>query len=207
MALRPDWTRTVAARRTAAGLLVLLAAAAALRPDPADGRTSVVVAAHDLTPGVALEAEDLRVESHSATSVPDGAQSDPTGLVGATLAGPTRRGEVITDVRVLTPRLADTVSGPDSRVVPVRPADTALLDLLRPGDVVDVLASNSVPPGGDDEGRPRILAHDAIVVLVSGTPPTHASGDQRVVLVALPARAATEVAGASLTEAITLTLR
>ena len=33
-AMRPDFTRTIAARRIAAGLLVILAAALALRPDP-----------------------------------------------------------------------------------------------------------------------------------------------------------------------------
>ena len=71
-ALRPDWTRTVAARRVAAGALVVLAAVAALRPDPADGRTDIVVAARDLAPGVELTAADVRIETRTATTVPDG---------------------------------------------------------------------------------------------------------------------------------------
>jgi Flp pilus assembly protein CpaB len=206
VALRPDWTRTVAARRTAAGLLVVLSAVAALRPDPADGRADVVVAARDLSPGAALRADDLIVESHSATTTPDGARSDPAELVGLTLAGPMRRGEVLTDVRVLGPRLAEASAGPDARVVPLHLADLALLDLLRPGDVVDVLAASSVTPGGDTDAPPRVVATNAVVVLVSERSSSPASGDQRVVLVALPSHAATEVAGASLTAAVTLTL-
>jgi Flp pilus assembly protein CpaB len=207
VALRPDWTRTIAARRTVAGLLVLLAAIAALRPDPADGRTDVVVAARDLGPGVALRADDLRIDSHSATTIPDGARSDPAELVGLTLAGPTRRGEVLTDVRVLGPRLAEATAGPDARVVPLHLADLALLDLLRPGDVVDVLAASSVTPGGDTAAAPRVVATNAVVVLVSERAVSPTNGDQRVVLVALPSHAAAEVAGASLTQAVTLTLR
>jgi Flp pilus assembly protein CpaB len=207
VALRPDWTRTIAARRTVAGLLVVLAAVAALRPDPANGRTDVVVAAHDLSPGVALTATDLRLESHSATTIPDGAQSNPADLVGLTLAGPTRRGEVLTDVRVLSPRLAEATAGPDARVVPLALADLALLDLLRPGDVVDILAASSVTPGGSTDAPPRVMATNAVVVLVSERSPSPTSGDQRVVLVALPSHAAAEVAGASLTQAVTLTLR
>jgi Flp pilus assembly protein CpaB len=204
--LRPDWTRTVAARRVTAGALVVLGAVAALRPDPADGRADVVVFAHDLAPGVELTAADLRVESRSATSIPDGSQSDPQLLLGSTLAGPARRGEVLTDVRLLGPRLAEATAGPDARVVPLRLADAALLDLIRPGDVVDVLAADSSTPGGAVGEQPRVVATDAVVVLVSAELASPGRGGDRVVLVALPARTANEVAGASLTQAVTLTL-
>jgi Flp pilus assembly protein CpaB len=167
--LRPDWTRTIAARRATAGALVLLAAAAALRPDPSDGRADVVVAARDLTPGIELKVDDLRVESHSATTIPDGSQTDAGTLVGATLAGPARRGEILTDVRVLGSRLADAAVGPDARVVPLHLADAALLDLVRPGDVVDVLSVSDSGGAADAsaEGRPRVVATNAVVVLVS----------------------------------------
>ena len=201
-ALRPEWTRTVQFRRATAGGLVLLAAVAALRPDPSDGRADVVVAAHDLAPGVELRATDLRVESRAVTTVPDGSQVATDDLVGATLTGPARRGEVITDVRVLSSRLADAAIGPDARIVPVHPTDAALLELVRPGDVVDVVAlSDSVV--GTAEERPRVVASSAVVVLVSARSKDVARDG--VVLVALPVLAATEVAGASLSQAITLT--
>jgi Flp pilus assembly protein CpaB len=200
--VRPDWTRTVAARRWAAGALVLLAAVAALRPDPADGRSDVVVAARDLAPGVELTAADLRVEPRSSTTIPEGAQTDAGHLVGATLTGPARRGEVLTDLRVLSSRLPEATVGSDARIVPVHPTDAALLDLVRPGDVVDVLAV-SPPVAGADQERPRVVATNAVVVLVSAA--GKSGGRDGVVLVALPMSAANEVAGASLSQAITLT--
>ena len=50
-------------------------------------------------------------------------------VVGSTLAGPARRGEVLTDVRLLGPRLAESAAGPNARIVPLHLADSALLDL------------------------------------------------------------------------------
>ena len=82
-----------------------------------------------------------------ATTVPDGTQSDLAAVVGATLAGPARRGEALTDVRLLGPRLAESAAGPNARIVPVHLDDTALLDLIRAGDVVDVLAAGADTPG------------------------------------------------------------
>lgn len=201
-ALRPDWTRTVAARRVAAAGLVVLAAIAAFRPDPSAGRVDVVVADRDLTPGADLTDADVRVESRSATTIPDGSQSDPAAVVGSRLAGPARRGEVLTDVRLLSPRLAEATAGPDARVVPLHLADAALLELLRPGDVVDVLAVDS--QGTDGPSPPRVLARSAIVVLVSATTKAPGGGDG-VVLVALPATQAVDAAAASLSHAVTLT--
>jgi Flp pilus assembly protein CpaB len=202
-ALRPDWSRTVAARRIAAGALVVLAAVAALRSDPDGDRTEIVVAARDLAPGVELTEGDVRLETRTATTVPDGSKSDIATVVGATLAGPARRGEVITDVRLLGPRLAESAAGPDARVVPLHLADSALLDLIRAGDVVDVLAATTSDTG--DDSRPRVIATDAVVVLVSEKQKGAGSGSDRVVLVALPAHAANEVAGAALVQTVTLT--
>ncbi|NBP86015.1 MAG: flagellar biosynthesis protein FlgA, partial [Mycobacteriaceae bacterium] len=72
-AVRPDFARTILARRIAAGLLVVLAALSALRADPDGSETDVVVAAGDLGPGRALKADLLRLEKRSATGLPDGA--------------------------------------------------------------------------------------------------------------------------------------
>jgi Flp pilus assembly protein CpaB len=202
-ALRPDWTRTVTARRTAAGLLVVLAAVAALRPDPAGERTDVVIALRDLTPGTPLRDGDITVESRLATTVPDGATGDIGVVLGATLAGPARRGEVLTDVRLLGTRLTEASAGPDARIVPLHLADDALVDLIRPGDVVDVLAAGSTDVGPD--APPEVIATEAVVVLVSAEPAGPAGSAQRVVLVALPRHAANAVAGAALTRQVTVT--
>lgn len=202
-AVRPDWTRTVAARRTVAGLLVALAAVAALRPDPAGMRTDVVIALRDLPPGAPLTSGDVGVEARLATTVPDGATGDIAAVLGATLAGPARRGEVLTDVRLLGSRLTEASAGPDARIVPLHLADDALVDLIRPGDIVDVLAAGSTDAGPDT--APEVIATEAVVTLVSAAPAGPAGAAERVVLVALPRHAANAVAGAVLTRQVTVT--
>jgi Flp pilus assembly protein CpaB len=161
-----------------------------------------VVAAHDLGPGAALTADDVRLETRSAPTIPDGSQSEIGSVVGSTLAGPARRGEVLTDVRLLGRRLAESAAGPDARIVPVHPADSALIDLVRPGDVVDVVAAAE----GTTQATPHVVATDAVVVSVSEKPKSQSASSERVVLVALPAASATAVAGAALVATVTLTL-
>jgi Flp pilus assembly protein CpaB len=200
--LRPDWSRTVLARRIAAAGLVVLAGVAALRPNPDGERAQVVVAARDLSPGAALTADDLRLEKRLAPTIPDGSQSDIDTIVGSTLAGPTRRGEVLTDVRLLGRRLAESAAGPDARLVPVHPVDIALADLVRPGDVVDIVAASET----SSQSTAKVVATGAIVVLVSAKQKAQAATSERVVLVALPAASANAVAGAALTQTVTLTL-
>ena len=208
--LRPDWTRTVLVRRVAAGALVVLAGVATLRSNPDNDRTEVVVAARDLRPGTALTSDDVRLEMQLATTVPDGSQADLSAVVGSTLASPTRRGEVLTDVRLLGSRLAESTAGPDARIVPLHLADSALIDLVRVGDVVDVLAApaNDAPAAGQATTPPasRVVATDAVVVLVSDKQKVQVADSDRVVLVALPARVANTVAGSTLGQAVTLTL-
>lgn len=201
-ALRPDWTRTVGARRAAAGLLVVLAAIAALRPDPAGERTDVVIALQDLDPGTPLTSSDVAVQSRFAATVPDGA-SKIGDVLGTTLAGPARRGEVITDVRLLGSRLTEATAGPDARIVPLHLADEALVDLIRVGDVLDVLAAGSAEAGPDTP--PEVIATEAVVALVSAESAGPPGSAGRVVLVALPRSAANAVAGAALTRQITVT--
>lgn len=73
--------------------------------------------------------------------------------------------------------------------------------MLRPGDIVDVVAA-APENAADSPGTARVLVGGGIVVLVSGQ-----NHDDRVVLVALPAHSAVAVAGAALSQAVTLTLR
>jgi Flp pilus assembly protein CpaB len=201
-ALRPDFARTVMARRVAAGFLLLLAAASALRPDPAGAYTGVVIASRDLRPGVEVTADDVRIEKRPAATLPDGAHTDLAKVIGATLAGPARRGETLTDARVLGSRLTGLSVGPDARAVPLHLADPAVGDLIRAGDVVDVVGA---PDAGTD-ARPRLVAANAVVVLVSEPSKAPGAGNDRVVLVALPSAAANALAGATLVQNVTLTI-
>jgi hypothetical protein len=204
--LRPDWTRTVLARRVAAGGLVVLAGIATLRSDPDGDYAEVLVAVRDLRPGAALTTDDVRLEKRSATAVPDGSQADLAAVVGSTLASPTRRGEVLTDVRLLGSRLAESTAGPGARIVPLHLADGALLDLVRVGDIVDVLAAPATDSPVTGQPTSRVVATDAVVVLVSAKQKVQAADADRVVLVALPARVANTVAGSALGQTVTLTL-
>jgi Flp pilus assembly protein CpaB len=204
--LRPDWTRTVLARRVAAGGLVVLAGVAALRSNPDGDHAEVVVAARDLAPGTALTPDDVRVENRLTTTLPDGSQADPGAVIGSTLASPTRRGEVLTDVRLLGSRLAESTAGPGARIVPLHLADSALIDLVRVGDVVDVLAAPATDSQPGAQPVSKVVATDAVVVLVSAKQKVQAADGDRVVLVALPARVANAVAGSVLGQAVTLTL-
>lgn len=201
--LHADWTRTMVTRRVVAGGLVVLAGVAAVRSDPHGDHVEVVVATHDIGPGKALTTDDISIESRSAATVPDGTSTDLANVLGATLAGPARRGEVLTDVRLLGRRLTEATAGPDARIVGVHPADSALTELIRPGDIVDIVAAPEADlPGNTNSGR--VLAAGGVVVLVSDHKTT---ADDRVVLVALPDTAATAVAGAALAGKLTLTLR
>jgi hypothetical protein len=98
--------------------------------------------------------------------------------------------------------LAESVAGPDARIVPLPLADSAVLDLVRPGDVVDVLAAGSE---SDADARPQLVATNAVVVLVSEKPKGAGNGSDRVVLVAVGAHTANEVAAAALLQTVTLT--
>ncbi|MEV0297253.1 SAF domain-containing protein [Nocardia sp. NPDC050710] len=199
---RPPWVDLPLARRLLAAALTVLAAALFVRGDPDAQRSDVVIAGRDLAPGRLLEASDLRVVPRESGTLPDGAARDAGALVGATLTGAMRAGEVFTDLRVLGPRLAAAATGAsDARIVPIRLADTAVAEILRAGDRVDVVgAEESTGPGI----RPaRTLAADAAVVLVSAPGDRHAA-PERVVLVAMDAEHAIAVAAASLRISLTV---
>lgn len=194
------------ARRVAAGGLVVLAGIATLRSNPDGDRADVVVAARDLRPGTALTLDDVRIEKRLAATVPDGSPANLGVVVGSTLAGPARRGEVLTDVRLLGSRLAESTAGPGARIVPLHLSDSALIDLVRVGDVVDVLAAPATDSQATGQAVSRVVATDAVVVLVSAKPKVQAADGDRAVLVALPARVANTVAGSALGQTVTFVL-
>jgi hypothetical protein len=205
-ALQPDWVHSVRARRLAAAGLVVLAAVSALRSEPGGARGDAVVAIRDLSPGALVTADDVRVENRPAATLPDGTQADIAMVIGAAPAGVIRRGEVITDVRMLGTPLTEAAAGPNARVVPLQLAQDAVLDVLREGDVVDVIAAPQSTPVADAGAAARTVATDAVVVLISPDAGGLGGAGDRVVLVALPAAAATAVAAASLAHTITLTV-
>lgn len=173
---RPPWADGLLARRVLAAVLTAAAVVLMLRGDPDTDRARVVVVARDLPPGHLLTSADLRVVDRESGALPGGAARDPAPLIGATVTGAMSTGEILTDLRVIGPRLAAVAGGaPDARIVPLRLADTAVADILRAGDRVDVIAADE----SDRAARPaRTLATDAAVVLISGSP-GHRRHDRR----------------------------
>ncbi len=160
----------------------------------------MVVAARDLAPGTPLTDADVRLADFDPASVPSGTLTDIGDATAHTVAGPIRAGEPITDVRLLTSRLAEAaIDSPDARIVPVRLTDAGVTDLLREGDTVDVLTV-----GESEEPAARVLASKSVVVLVSPKSTGQRDSD-RVVLVAMSPDDATTVAAASLVSALTVT--
>lgn len=153
--------RTVLAhRRLLAGLLTAAAVVAGLRavspPDPP--RVLLTVAARDLPAGAELAAGDLVAVEVPPDGVPDGAAADP---LGETLAAPVRRGEPITDVRLVGSAL--TAGRPDLVAVPVRLPDAGMARLLEVGDRIDLFATDPQAPT-DASAATTPVARDALVL-------------------------------------------
>jgi len=204
--LQPRWyeriQRSVADRRRggrlprtvrrilAAGLLVA-AGVIALTPPTVGTGQSVVALTRDLPIGARLEAQDLQILQ--AQQVPDGAVLDPAQAQGQVLAGRARRGEVITDARLVDP--VGPNPGPGRVAVPVRPADPAIVDLLGPGMHVAIVLV-------EESGAATVLADDAIVLAI---PPAPERGNSdRPIVLSVPTDSADRIVGAGLVGTIAL---
>lgn len=132
----------------------------------------MVRAARDLPAGTVLDAGTLETVDVPVEAIPPGAHKQPEALAGRRLATPLLRGSPVTDVSLAG---AGLLAGapPGSVAVPLRPADPSVLDLLGPGQLVNVVAA----PGWDhpDAGHTAGDVSDA-VVLAAGVPVLWVSG-------------------------------
>jgi len=133
-------------RLCAIGICLLLAldraaTGAAARDRPTAGASApVVVAVRTLPVGHVLARGDLRVVAWPRALRPASARGDPRPLLGRRLSGSVGRGEPVTDARLVGPELASGL--PDGLVAAAVPLpDPHAVDLVRPGDRVDLLAS------------------------------------------------------------------
>ncbi len=139
------------------GLAVLLFAQALRPPDAAT--VPVVAAVADLPAGHVIAATDLGMVYWPAEHRPTGGLTDPTELVGRITLTAVDAGEALGPNRVLSPGMLDGAAGladpTGSRVVAVgvRLADPGEAGLLRPGDLIDLLAARGAGPvDGDHAG-------------------------------------------------------
>jgi pilus assembly protein CpaB len=193
-------------RLMSAGLVAIatLAALHAARPAP-PATTLVWVAARDLSGGAPLSRTDVRAVRLPLSAAPSGALRDATALVGHLLAAPVRRGEPITDVRLLGQPLLSALSDPGLVAVPVRVADgSAAAALVRAGDLVDVLAASDPTDGSG--AMPVVVARAVRVLAVPGRDVTAGDGGGLVVVAVDRAQAGT-LARASVSAHLSLALR
>jgi pilus assembly protein CpaB len=199
------WHRRLLASGLAAGATA--AALQALEP-PAPPSVVVVTAARDVPAGSRLGVADLATVRYLPAAVPDGAVTDRRDALGRTLVSGARRGEAITDVRLAgAGRVEDAATGVVQ--VPVRIADPEAVALLRPGDLVDVLGAGAPDAGDGSPQSARLLASAVRVVTVPRVveSATAIAGDGALVLLSTSATTASRLAGAAVTDRLSVVLR
>lgn len=183
--------------------IAVLAALSALTPKPSP-TTAVWTAARDLAGGAPLQAADVVLHRLPVQVVPAGALVALKAPLGRVLAGPVRRGEPLTDVRLVGPSLLAALGKAGDVAVPVRVADgAAAAALARAGDVVDVLASADSDAAATDAAT--IVA--ASVTVLAAPRPDGAGDDAGLVLIAATPAQASALAQAAVARRLSLALR
>ena len=160
----------------------------AVAPPPAT-TVRIVAAAHDLPAGALLSAVDLTEIALPSSAVPAGALTDASDATGRLVAGPVRRGELLTDVRLLG---AGLLPPGKSVAVPVRLAEPASAALVSAGDRVDVLSAAT--EGG---AAAQLVASELQVLSVPAL--GDAAGEGALIVVAASRAIAARLAAAAVT--------
>jgi len=183
--------------------IAVVAGVSAARPRPAP-TVAVWVAARDLSGGTALSRSDLRQQQLPPGDVPAGVLPSGQAPTGRLLAAPVRRGEPLTDVRLLSPALLDQTGAGADVAVPVRVSDgAAALALVEAGDAVDVIATNdSAATGAPVTAMP--VVEDVRVLAV----PDHSNADGGgLLIVAASTTQATALARIPVGDRVSVALR
>lgn len=184
-----------------AAVLAVLTGINAAAPRPPDA--SPVLRAVDLVAGGdRLTADLVRLELVPVDAIPEGALTDPAQALGRTVAAAIPQGQVLTEHDLVGKR---SVS-PGRVLTPVRLADPGLGALLRPGDQVDIVATDG------QNGAATIVAPGARIVTIpasddQGTMPRSDSGSGVLLLVEVDTKTATALAEAGSTSALTVLWR
>ncbi|MGC0249473.1 SAF domain-containing protein [Pseudactinotalea sp. Z1748] len=190
---RMRWLIAAACVGTAIAVVLLQ-----VRP-PGPATTPVVVAAHDLSAGVVLGADDLHVRHD-----PDPPSHQPAAedLIGLRMSVGLPAGMPLATTMLVGPGLADGAP-PGTVVAPVRLADPAVLSLARPGDLVDLYLAPADTGGQREEAD--LITQGAVILSLPeaavddagpfGTLAPPSSGD--VVILAVRAGDAIALTGAS----------
>lgn len=200
---RPGPVPVVTRLRQAAAVVLLVVAAVLAAGPPASSSAPtrpMLVAARDIATGSVLAGHDLHVTQVPASVLPDGHLTAERAALGRILVGAARRGEPITDARLVRQTRQSLDAGQSA--VAVRLADSGVADLLRPGTSVDVVTADR----GSD-GRQILATGATVLTVLAAEPGNQGVSGGRLVLLELPRAGATRVASASLTRPVTVTLR
>ena len=170
--------------------------AASPSPTPTD---SVLVAGRDLPAGTVVTAADLTVSAYPDGLSPSGLAADP---VGATLASSVRRGEPLTDVRLIGPDL--TAGRADLVALPVRLPDSGAVELLGVGDLIDLVAADP------QQGEARVVARAVEVLALPAADEAEFAGGTaglsgRLVVLGVQPVEIADITGAVVTSYVTYT--
>lgn len=183
----------------AAGTAVAAGLQAAAGPPPP--KEALLTAAHDLSAGAVVRADDVTMVEFDPESVPTGVVRSVRAVVGRTTATPVRSGEPITDVRLMSGSML--AAYPGTVAAPVRIGDPGAVAILQIGDRVDLIAAD---PHGAAEAQ--VVVADAPVI---GLPRRRVSGSSVVsgglVVVAVSEATARALAAAGVSHYLSLTIK
>lgn len=155
-------------RNSRLAVALLLCAAAAItvhQLTPAPAATAMALAAaRDLPAGTALQVSDLARLKVPPDLMAGGFLRDPAQVAGKQLAAPVRKGQPLTDTVLLGPGLL-AGTAPGSAAVPLRMADPASIQLVAPGQLVNVVLTPS--DGFEPVGASEVLAKGVAVLWTS----------------------------------------
>ena len=165
----------IPARPAGVVLLCCATALAAWTIVPRTGTDPVLVAAHDLAPGTALQSGDVRVAAYPPGLAPADALTESSAIDGAVAGGAVAAGTPLTSASLVGP---DAGIRPEGTVlVPTVFGDSQAVSVIRPGHRLRVFAADG--RSGDDRAeredadelpgaadRPDALLDDAAVTAV-----------------------------------------
>lgn len=199
-------------RRPLAAVMFCLAAAVTVEAivPPEQSLSRVVAAAKDLPVGTVLTSDHLTMVELPPEAIPFQSFTDSTAVIGEQLATPLHRGGVLAETFLVGTGLL-TGSPAGSVAVPLRPADETIVQLLSPGQHVDVVLSTG--NGFEVPTATSVLVRAAPVLWTSGSSapgtapgwPGATDSSGLVVVAADPSDAAT-LAGASSSGSVHLIL-
>lgn len=200
------WHRRLLVAGLLSGSVAFAIQAVSPQPPPT---APVLVAATDLAGGTRLSPGDVRLMGVAPAALPDGALRSRDVAAGRMLVAPVRKGEMLTDVRLLSRSFLDSYGG-GLVAAPVRIADAASVRLVRQGDLVDVLAAG---PGADGSATAAARTVAAAVPVVT-IPPAAGSafgpsdvGQGALVVVVTSPETAARLAAAAVTDRLSLVIR